>query len=250
MATSSELEEHPEAYLPGCADSELDLADGSVFDGDCGVVMYDDAFEFEEVAQSSWSITSQMDVTPRMMWDFADWNVQFNHGTFFEHSGLSTSDQCDQANVAQSAWFTDVGPMLGSQNAAFDLWVKDMPPPLKKAEEVEETQEDGFVFVPDKNPYGQGKQEEGGVARFMRPRGQQSMSAHEVEKVPMKGEEALVAIQGEVGGSAVQDGNNYLMVTCIILLLLGIGLALYAYNHRKRKVDTLHSDHAEAYGSV
>ena len=50
-----------------------------------------------------------MGVTPRRMWDFADWNVQFSHGTF-KASGLSISDMCDQTNVAQSRWFSDGPP--------------------------------------------------------------------------------------------------------------------------------------------
>jgi len=232
----SEMEQHPEMYLPGCADADIDLADGSTFSGDCGVVMYDDPFEFEEVAESEWSITSKIGVTSRMMWDFADWNVQFNHGSFYEKSGLSESAYCDNGNVAKSRWFSDVGPMLGSKNAAFDLWIKDMPPPLKKEDDDEE---DGFAFVPDRNPYGGGKGDgEGASARIMH------REAHS------HGQQQLAHFQGEVGGHSVQSGNAYLTMTCLILLLFGVGLALYAFNNRKsKKSDALHTPR-EVYGAV
>lgn len=271
---ASELEDHPEAYLPGCADSDIDLADGSVFSGDCGVVMYDDAFELEGVAESSWSIASEIGITPRMMWDFADWNVQFNLGTFYEKSGLSTSAYCDQANVENSKWFSTEGPMMGSKNAAFDQWVKAMPPPLKKEEdqmeeeeEAEEVVEEGFEFVPDRNPYGAGKVDGdtglGGVARLKsksimraydvhdgRTRGQTMKAMDIAEGVSLGEDHELVHIEGEVGSSAVKNSNNYLMLTCIILLLLGIGLALYAYNNRKSKMQSFNTALSEAYGSV
>jgi len=279
-----ELEDYPEAYLPGCADADIDLADGSVFSGDCGVVMYDDVFEFEEMAEQSWSITSQIGVTPRMMWNFADWNVKFNHGTFYEKSGLSTSTQCDQANVAASEWFSDVGPMLGSANAAFDLWMKDMPPPLKKEEEVEEQGSDfgglgdGENFMPEgrSNPYGAFQRNEEADAsasegtstsqksRFASLRaydghtrgedmtpGDGSVEMDTVDTVDTVDAE-LVHIKGEVGGTVVKDHNNYLMLTCIILLLLGIGLALYAYNNRTSKfvLESMHTLRTDAYGAV
>jgi len=245
---AEELEDHPEAYLPGCADADIDLADGSTFSGDCGVVMYDDVFEFEDMAETTWSITSQIGVTPRMMWDFADWNVQFNLGTFYEKSGLSTSAYCDQANVESSRWFTDEGPMLGSKNAAFDQWVKEMPPPLKKEEEVEEEQggEESFEWVPDRNPYGGGQSEgQTGVARFMR-----AQNGHSRQSVSLGQDQELVDIEGAVDTSAVKNSSNYLMLTCIILVLLGIGLALYVYNNRKSKMGAFHTLPTEAYGSV
>jgi len=64
--------------------------------------------------------------------------------------------------------------------------------------------------------------------------------------------EELVNIKGEVGGTVVKDHNNYLMLTCIILLLLGIGLALYVYNNRKSKfvLESMHTLRTEAYGAV
>jgi len=248
---ASELEDHPEAYLPGCADADIDLADGSTFSGDCGVVLYDDVFEFEDMAQTTWSITSQIGVTPRMMWDFADWNVQFNLGTFYEKSGLSTSAYCDQANVESSRWFTDEGPMMGSKNAAFDQWVKDMPPPLKKEEEEEEEAvleggEENFEWVPDRNPYGSGQGEGlSGPARFMK-----AYDGHSRQSVSLGHDQELVVIEGAVDTSAVKNSSNYLLMTCIILLLLGIGLSLYVYNNRKSKVGALHTLPSEAYGSV
>jgi len=62
----------------------------------------------------------------------------------------------------------------------------------------------------------------------------------------------LVHIKGEVGGTVVKDHNNYLMLTCIILLLLGIGLALYVYNNRKSKIvmESMNTLRTEAYGAV
>merc|ERR1719420_1745541 len=112
----ADLDQHPEAYKPGCSDG--------FFDGECGVVDYDDAYEWEDLALMDWSITSTMDVTPRMMWDFDQWNVQYNHGTFLEASGLSASDMCDQANVAQSRWFSDEPPLYGyvAGEAAYEIW--------------------------------------------------------------------------------------------------------------------------------
>jgi len=161
--------------------------------------------------------------------------------------------------------------MLGSQNAAFDLWMKDMPPPLKKEEEEEESADTGFM--PDRNPYGGGQKMEGasaegaategstGITGFGKSkrsssfraydghvRGQDMDTVGEDEEVVVEHE--LVHIQGEVG-TTVKDGNNYLMLTCIILLLLGIGLALFAYNNRKAKVEAhYHTLRNDAYGSV
>merc|ERR1712013_755414 len=63
-----------------------------------------------------------MGITPRMLWDFTDWNEQFNHGTFYSESGLSLSDSCDQDNVAQSRWFSEV-ESLNLEPIAFDEWM-------------------------------------------------------------------------------------------------------------------------------
>jgi len=163
--------------------------------------------------------------------------------------------------------------MLGSANAAFDLWIKDMPPPLKKEEEPEEEQgsEFGdFDFVPERNPYGGGLQKgdnendasEGTAtskkSRFSSLRAYdghtrgQDMNPGEDDPVDLQSVSELVHIQGEVGSTVVKDHNNYLMLTCMILLLLGIGLALYAYNHRKSKfgMESMNTLRTDAYGAV
>merc|ERR550525_676718 len=122
-----ELQDHPEAYTPGCADG--------FFDGECGVVDYDDAYEWEEMAEQEWSLTSSLDITPRMMWNFADWNVAFNHGDFLERTGLIDSELCDLANVAQSQWFSDQGPLYDTDVSAYDQWVAEQE--MKKSENME-----------------------------------------------------------------------------------------------------------------
>jgi len=124
---NDELQDHPEAYTPGCADG--------FFDGECGVVDYDDAYEWEEMAEQEWSLTSSLDITPRMMWNFADWNVAFNHGDFLERTGLINSELCDQANVAQSQWFSDQGPLYDTEVSAYDQWVAEQE--MKKTENME-----------------------------------------------------------------------------------------------------------------
>jgi len=145
-----------------------------------------------------------------------------------------------------------------------------MPPPLKKEEEEEDTVEQGSDFMPDRNPYGGGKQmgeegtdtaAEGTTSKSKRFSSFRAYDGHtrgqDMDEVPPSDveevveDQQLVHIQGEVGTTAVKDGNNYLMLTCIILLLLGIGLALFAYNNRKAKVEAhYHTLSNEAYGSV
>merc|ERR1719361_1506854 len=88
---------------------------GECIDGytECGAVALDDAYDFGLMAESEWSLTSTMDITPRSMWRLQDWNVRYDHGTFFEHSGLAASPRCSEYGVAQSEWF--VNRQLGEQ---------------------------------------------------------------------------------------------------------------------------------------
>jgi len=241
----ADLQDHPEAYTPQCADEQV-IADGTIFEGDCGVIQYDDAYEWEDMGRSDWSITSMMDVTPRMMWDFAQWNVQFNHGTFYELSGLSTSDMCDQANVAQSAWFSDVGPLFSGE-AAYDIWERDNPKEdtsdreLSTAQEVKETfgdpHDDGEVdeekAEDGRNPYGSFQRSDGGEGKSnSKGRGQR--------KVEME------AVDVEVG---VKESGSAVQLVILIALVMAT-LAMCAYNRRTLKKVATTADSWEAYGST
>ena len=70
-----------------------------------GAMQLDDAYDFGALADEAWALASQTQITPRKLWDFADWHVRFDHGSFYGESGLRRSQLCDQRNVARSAWF-------------------------------------------------------------------------------------------------------------------------------------------------
>ena len=93
---AEELDDHPEAYTAECADG---------FD-ECDVIELDDAYMFDTMAEQEWSITSQIDVTPRMLWDFKDWGVKYDLGTFYEESGIADSHRCPDFNIYHNNdWF-------------------------------------------------------------------------------------------------------------------------------------------------
>ena len=77
---------------------------------ECGAVQLDDAFDFGVLALSAWSLTSRLQLTPRKMWNFADWGVRYDHGSFLEKSRLTDSDGCDERRVADSRWFFNRRP--------------------------------------------------------------------------------------------------------------------------------------------
>jgi len=235
----SDLEEHPEAYLPQCADEQV-IADGTVYSGDCGVIDYDDAFEWEDMALQDWSITSMMDVTPRMMWDFSAWNVQFNHGTFYEASGLSVSAMCDQVNVAGSKWFTTEGPKIEGE-AAYDIWERDNPKEekreVKSAQEVaagfsdpHETDEE--VESGRRNPYGS----------FQRSDGEGAVV--DGGKRGRKVEAVGVEVEAEEGFGLVRSG--------LVIGLVLATMAMCAYNRRSEewRFKALNVGAEEVYGAT
>jgi len=249
---SSELEDHPEAYDPKCADEQI-IADGTVYDGDCGVIQYDDAFEWEDMANQDWSITSVMAVTPRMMWDFAEWNVQFSHGTFYEMSGLSTSDMCDQANVAQSRWFSDEPPKIAGE-AAYEIWERDNPKQekreVKSAQEVaagfgNPHDEDGEEETGRRNPYGSYQRSSNSDAAVVDGEGTSKWSGRGSRSGSNNVEAVAVEVAEKTGDSVV----TYLLVALVV-----VTLAMYAYNRRSEhewKIMAMAvQESQEAYGST
>jgi len=94
--SGGELDDHPEAYLAQCANGYPE----------CGVIELDDIYQFGEMVNMEWSITSTMNVTPRKMWDFSDWNIRYVRGSFIHRSGLETSGECDIENMLNSKWLT------------------------------------------------------------------------------------------------------------------------------------------------
>merc|ERR550525_709465 len=96
----SDLDGHHEAYQPECAEG--------FFDGECGVIELDDVYQFGEMPHYSWSITSMMSVTPRSMWNFADWNVKYDLGDFPDRAGLYESTVCNADGIKNSKWLTQV----------------------------------------------------------------------------------------------------------------------------------------------
>merc|ERR1740129_1440208 len=155
-----------------------------------------------------------------MMWDFDQWNVQFNHGTFFEASGLSTSELCDADNVAQSKWFSDEGPLYGyvEGEAAYEIWAAT---------------------------------QEGGVDAFRREKVAEGGMLHNSHKKMRREEEVQGMYLSEVG---MTDGSSDAMMAGIILLLLASGLMLCLYNKRREqgaKVQTAKARHVEmSYGAL
>jgi len=94
--TGDDLDGNLAAYEPKCAEGYPD----------CGVIELDDVYEFGEMPTYKWSLTSQMDITPRMMWDFADWNVRYDAGTFQRRGGMYDEDTtCSPTGLQFSRWF-------------------------------------------------------------------------------------------------------------------------------------------------
>merc|ERR1719474_1305417 len=73
---------------------------------ECGVIELDDVFEFGDLVNYSWSLASQMDVTPRMMWDFTNWNVRWAPGQFIIQSDILRDDDgiCSLEHLMGSPW--------------------------------------------------------------------------------------------------------------------------------------------------
>jgi len=71
---------------------------------ECGALELDDTYQFGGMIDKYWSITSRMDVTPRKMWNFENWNVKYDVGSFLMRSGLLDSKVCPQQNLEHSAW--------------------------------------------------------------------------------------------------------------------------------------------------
>eukprot|EP00483_Globobulimina_turgida_P004162 UN04170 len=93
---AEDLDEYPDAYTAEC---------GEGFD-ECGTIELDDKYHFDILATKPWSITSKMDITPRMLWDFQDWGVKYDIGTFYDEA-LFESDVCP-AQIFESdenRWF-------------------------------------------------------------------------------------------------------------------------------------------------
>ena len=49
------------------------------------------------------------------MWNFADWGVRYDHGTFLELSGLAQNENCDAQAIANSRWFVNRDPDAATQ---------------------------------------------------------------------------------------------------------------------------------------
>jgi len=94
---SEDVQNFPDAYTAQCIEE--------YGDDDCGAIELDDAYYFGAMVTQNWSLTSRMRITPRSMWNFADWGVRYDHGTFLQNSKLREGPGCDIRNVAQSAYF-------------------------------------------------------------------------------------------------------------------------------------------------
>jgi len=47
-----------------------------------------------------------MGITPRKMWDFADWGVKYEIGTFYDNAKLSESGKCEKSKIFDgNTWF-------------------------------------------------------------------------------------------------------------------------------------------------
>jgi len=91
---------HPEAFVAECIDG---------FE-DCGAIQLDEPYDFGAMVDTEWSRTATEFITPRKMWNFRDWDVKYDHGTFYDESGLRHSDVCDHENILNSEWFTHPTP--------------------------------------------------------------------------------------------------------------------------------------------
>jgi len=92
---SEDLVDESDAYTASCIED---------YD-ECGAILLDEPYYFGAMVTQQWSLASRMSVTPRKMWNFADWGVRYDHGTFLRNSGLRHSYGCDIRSVAQSEYF-------------------------------------------------------------------------------------------------------------------------------------------------
>merc|ERR1719474_447998 len=105
------LDQHPEAFNAECIDG---------YDK-CGIIELDDVYRFGPMVDQEWSLTSSQKITPRSMWDFSAWNVKYDHGTFYDESGLRNSDICNRQNIENSKWFVKLpDPGVGVDAFAAD----------------------------------------------------------------------------------------------------------------------------------
>jgi len=119
--TGDELDAQPMAYTPFCAPG---------YD-ECGPIELDDVFDFGVLADCEWSATSRMDVTPRKMWDFEEWNVRYEPGSFPSRS----NPVCSQ-KVEESRWFEARGVFEHRSEIRMDRAVGARPRGIDEAERV------------------------------------------------------------------------------------------------------------------
>eukprot|EP01084_Bolivina_argentea_P032231 59611_1 len=100
------LDEYPNVYTAACAPG---------YDN-CGTIELDDSYGFDFLSTRLWSITSKIDITPRMLWDFSDWGVIYDIGTFYNKSLLHSSGSCPQSRLFNdNKWFQQLSePALDS----------------------------------------------------------------------------------------------------------------------------------------
>ena len=126
-----QLDNHPEAFTAECIDG---------YD-ECGAIELDAAYKFGAMVDAEWSLTATQQITPRSLWDFSAWNVKYDHGTFYDESGLRNSPICKRQNIENSAWFTKLSeapslehphkteaersPQFGAKEAAHPLNMAD-----------------------------------------------------------------------------------------------------------------------------
>jgi len=113
------LDNHPDVYTGECIDG---------FD-ECGAIELDEAYSFGPMEQADWSLTHKQSITPREMWSFKAWRVKYDHGTFYEMSGLKESDMCDPDNVAKSEWFAHPDEIQTVKEKMQAIWGMEEPEP-------------------------------------------------------------------------------------------------------------------------
>jgi len=191
-----DLDGHDEAYKAECAEG--------FFDGDCGVVELDDIYDFGEMPHYSWSITSMMSVTPRSMWNFADWNVVYDVGDFPDRAGLYESSVCDADNIRNSKWLTRVvDDVAASSASSADGMANGGPQPPAASSSA------------DKKP--DPKEAKSGGARRRNARKQEA--------------ELLVDLSLEE--RAIRDSSdNQAIIVCVMVFLCAVGLFVYGKQKR------------------
>jgi len=248
------LDNHPDVYTGECIDG---------FE-ECGAIELDEPYFFGPMAQADWSLTHKQDITPRDIWNFEAWRVKYDFGTFWDDSGLITSDMCDEDNLLNSRWFSQQSETMEMKERIMSDWAKelesetavsdDKPKPLPKEEKPAPKPED----KPAPKDTTASDQNEKPAPKPDKP---PPKPEDKPNPPPLaKGKEALADVVeyeamhiGLAEGKSLEVGSTQIVMFGGVALLLIAGLLIYALSCKRRvgmKSKEERPSNLEMYGSI